>query len=91
MVRSEKKGALSPFEEMEQLFEDFFCRPAPPLCLQRPRFLERGEVVPAVDIFEEENEVVVKAEIPGVSKGNLAVNIAGEAIPIPDEKNPRKR
>ncbi|MEJ2700037.1 MAG: Hsp20/alpha crystallin family protein, partial [Desulfuromonadales bacterium] len=50
-----------------------------------------GEVSPAVDLFEEGNDVVVKAEIPGVKKEDLDVNISGDTITISGEKKTEEK
>jgi len=85
--KPEQGGILAPFEEMDHWFEDFFRRPffGPPW-LPRLKFAEPGEVCPAVDIFEEGDEVVIKAEVAGVTKENLDVNISGDVITISGEK-----
>ena len=41
---------------------------------------------PAVDIYEENDEVVVKAEMPGISKDNLEVSVAGSTVINKGEK-----
>ncbi len=91
-VVPERKGGLAPFGEMEQWFDDFFRRPffGPPW-LPRLRFSERGEVYPAVDIFEEGNDVVIKAEIPGVKKEDLDVNLSEDTITIIGEKRSEEK
>jgi len=87
-----RKEDLAPFEEMEHWFEDFFRRPFfGPSWLPRLKFAEPGEVCPAVDIFEEGNDVVVKAEIPGVAKEDLDVNISGDVISISGEKKSEEK
>lgn len=87
LVNRSSHGVLSPFEEMERWFEDAIRRPFfSPTWLPRLKFPELGEVSPAVDIYEEGDEVVVKAEIPGVSKEDLSVDIADDIITISGEK-----
>lgn len=41
---------------------------------------------PAVDVFENEDHVVVKAEVPGVDKEDLDVNLSGSTLTIKGEK-----
>lgn len=92
LVTRSSKGDLSPIEEMERWFEDAFRRPffAPPW-LPRLKFPELGEVSPAVDIFEEGEDVVVKAEIPGVNKEDLSVDIAENIITISGKKKSEEK
>lgn len=88
----EHRRGLIPFEEMEEWFDDFFRRPGfGPPWLPRLRFSEMGEASPAVDIFEEGNDVVVKAEIPGLKKEDLDVNISEDTITISGEKKSEEK
>jgi len=92
MTTPERKGTVAPFEEMEQWFENFFRRPffgSP--WLPRLRFPEQEEVFPAVDIFENEKEVVIKAEIPGVDKKDLDVNVSEDTVTISGEKRSEEK
>ncbi len=42
--------------------------------------------MPAVDVYEKDNEVVVKAEIPGMSKDDIEVSLANSTLTISGEK-----
>jgi len=71
--------------DMERMMEDFFGR--------RPRWPERWfgnrelEITaPAVDVFEEKDEIVVKAELPGMNKENIEVNLTDHHLTIKGEK-----
>ncbi|MBI1920464.1 MAG: Hsp20/alpha crystallin family protein [Geobacter sp.] len=78
---------MRPFEEMERWFEDAFHRQTLfPAWMPRIKFPELGEISPSVDIFEEKGDVVVKAEVPGISKENIEVSVAGDVITISGEK-----
>ncbi|MBN2427232.1 MAG: Hsp20/alpha crystallin family protein [Deltaproteobacteria bacterium] len=86
---------LSPFEEMERRFEDMenwvegiFGHP-----LGRPihrhawsRFPRFRESQLSVDVFEEKNDLVIKAEVPGIEKGDLDIKISENVITISGEK-----
>lgn len=93
----ERQRIRSPFEEMERWFEEAFRRPFfAPAWMERfrfpeLRFPEPGEISPSVDIFEDGNDVVVKAEIPGISKENLDVNITEDMITISGEKKAEEK
>jgi HSP20 family protein len=99
LVKAEPARALSPFgdlerrfERMERLFEDFFGRPfgvhMPSL---RPWRSAAEEVSPSVDIFEDGNDVVVKAELPGMKKEDLEVNFTDGALIISGEKKQEEK
>lgn len=78
--------ALSPFEEMEhmmdRMFEGFFPRP----WLHRPRWTELPAPFegkwPHVDVIDREDELVVRAELPGVDKKDLDVSMGDNTVTI---------
>lgn len=78
--------ALSPFEEMDRLFDQFFGRRwLAPWRLELPRLAEMEGLelrIPRVDVIDRENEVVVKAEVPGVDKKDLDVSVAEDTVTI---------
>lgn len=83
-----RKGLMlwNPFAEIERirrefdrLFEELMPR-------------EEGErlFAPAVDVYETDQELVVKAELPGVKKENVEVSIRDNALHIRGEKKEEK-
>jgi HSP20 family protein len=79
--------ALSPFGEMERLFEQFFGRSwMRPFGFESPLWSEMARSmdirVPSVDVIDREDEVVVRAEIPGVEKENLEVSLSDDRLTI---------
>jgi HSP20 family protein len=94
LVKVEPTKAPSPFEEMERWFEDFFRRPfslTRPSWFPRLRMPEIEEVSPSVDVFEERDEVVVKAELPGMSKEDIDVKVTDDVVTISGEKKKEER
>jgi HSP20 family protein len=93
LAKTESMRQLSPFEEMERRFEDFFRRPfslfAPSL-LPRLRMHEM-EMTPTVDIFEEGGDVVVKAELPGMKKEDIDVKLTEDTVTISGEKKKEEK
>jgi HSP20 family protein len=71
--------------EAERLFGDFFRKPFWGLTWPE-RFREAGFREPAIEIFEEKDEVVVKAEVPGLKKDDLDINISDHYLTIKGEK-----
>ncbi len=83
---------LSPFERMEEMFEDFFRRPfSRPWFPSFPRLFEEMKPSPSVDIFEEGDDVVVKSELPGLTKDDIEVNITENTITISGEKKTEEK
>ncbi len=78
------KAALAPWRpfsemarwerELERMFEDHFGRGLRPLWPERLWSAKRvGISLPAVDLYEEKDKIVVKAELPGIEKGDIQV------------------
>lgn len=94
LVKVEPSKTLSPFETAERWFEDFFRRPFSlmgPSWWPRLRMPEMEEVTPSVDIFEDRDDVVVKAELPGMKKENIDVSLTDDAITISGEKKKEEK
>ena len=65
-------------DAMDRLFDDAFTRPL--------RMYDGGQMsVPAVDMYQTDNEVVVKAAIPGVKADDVRINVTGEVLIIKGE------
>jgi HSP20 family protein len=75
--------------DMERMFDDFF---TPRWSLFRPgRFLgRRGGAVAMpsvdVDVYEKKDEIVARAELPGMSKDEINVNVTDHMLTIRGEK-----
>ncbi len=86
---------LSPLREMERWFEESFNRPFMGMNWMPLRHMlhEAGvmEMMPAVDMFEEGGNLVVKAELPGVSKDDLNLRIVDNNLIISGEKSTEEK
>lgn len=87
LQKAEPKRALSPFEEMDRLFEDYFSRGwMRPFRWEWPSLGEMAKPfegkMPKVDVIERDDEVVVKAELPGVEKKDLDVSVTENSVTI---------
>ena len=86
------RGLVSPFEEMERWFEEAFRRPFfAPSWMPRFKLPEFGTTYPTVDIFEDGTDVVVKAELPGMKKDDIDVNISDDVVTISGEKRTEEK
>ena len=63
-------------EAMDHLFDDAFTRPLT---------LRDGWSAPAIDMYQTDDEVVVKASLPGVKADEVQINISGEVLTIKGE------
>jgi HSP20 family protein len=94
LAKVEPSRALSPFEDMERRIEEFFRRPFSllgPSWLPRLRMPEFEEITPTVDIFEEGHDIVMKAELPGMKREDIEVNITDDIITLSGEKRKEEK
>jgi len=64
-------------EAMDRLFDDAFTRP---LSLNNGHWS-----IPAVDMYQTDNEVVVKAALPGIKADEVQINVTGEILTLKGE------
>ena len=88
-VAGRRAGALTSFDEMDRMFDSFFGRPFSRSWLRPSRFDWPTDVpqpfegrTPSVDLIERENELVIKAELPGVKKEDLSVKLSNNTVTI---------
>lgn len=78
--------------EMDRMMEDFFGRSMRPWWPQR--WLAGGDseiITPVVDIYEEKDDIVVKAELPGMDKDDIEVNISDSELTLKGEKKKEEK
>ena len=96
-VATKKPGEIvsrtDEFEHwLDRLMDDMWRRPFPGL-FGRERWLPIRPLsirMPSLDVYEEKDAVVVKAELPGMKKEDVEVNLAGENLTIKGEKKEDK-
>jgi HSP20 family protein len=88
LIRWRPRTKLDPFgdlmgmqDEINRLFD---------ITLGRSAFdhagLFDGEWAPAIDVYENDDKVVVKTELPGLSEKDIEVDILGDTLTIKGEK-----
>jgi len=60
-------------EAMDHLFDDAFTRPLT---------LRDGWSAPAIDMYQTDDEIVVKASLPGIKADDVQINVTGEVLTI---------
>jgi HSP20 family protein len=84
-------GGMIPFEEIDRWFggwfDDFFSHRWLPSFFERrfpdfPEFRPRFERLPKVDVIDREDDIVLRAELPGVSKENLDISLSDNNVLI---------
>jgi HSP20 family protein len=63
-------------EAMDHLFNDAFTRPLS---------IERNWSVPAIDMYQTDDEIVVKAAMPGIKADEVQLNINGDTLTLRSE------
>lgn len=79
--------ALSPFDEMDRWFESVFPRGwMQPIRREWPLWSEPAAGLeirtPRVDVIDRDDEVVVRAEVPGLEKDDLEVSVSDSTVTI---------
>ena len=92
----ETARAVSPFEEMERMFDNYFSRVWPrPFHTEWPSFSRTAQPFegksPSVDVIERDDEVVVKAELPGVDKKDIDVSVTSNTVTIKGSTSHEKK
>lgn len=74
-------------QDMERMMEEFFGQRMRPWWPERWFRSEGMEPTsPAVDFYEDKDDIVVKAELPGIDKNNVEVNLTDHTLTIKGEK-----
>jgi HSP20 family protein len=88
-------AVFNPFQEMERMFDEFMGRGwMRPMRWDRPLFPEFPSLLmpsfelkgmPKVDVVDRDEEIVVRAELPGVEKDNVSVTLSDNVMTIKAE------
>ena len=85
--KSQASHFMSPFEEIERIFESFsnrgWLRPfhwESVLPNDVSESMERK--MPSVDVIDNDDKIIVKAELPGVEKKDIDVSVTGNTVTI---------
>ncbi len=81
---------LHPWREMEREFDRFFNRPFFPLPREWPRldewFRSADLDLPAVDVIDRDAEVVVRAQVPGMTAEDLDLTLGEQSLTLRGHK-----
>ena len=75
--------------DVDKWFDEGLLRPFAPFGLPRLRVAPE-ELVPAVDMFEDDGNLVLKAELPGLKKEDIEITLTDGGITISGEKKKEK-
>ena len=68
-------------DEMERAIETMLSEP-----LMEPRLFRIQGWMPVIDVSESPNEMVVRAEVPGIAEKDLEISVVGNALVLAGEK-----
>jgi HSP20 family protein len=89
-----KRERSSPLYDIEHWFEEAWKKPfslLSPSVWPELRLAERYEIAPSVDIFEEGNEVIMKADLPGIRKEDIKIDMNENIMTITGEKKRKEK
>jgi HSP20 family protein len=91
MVEAVPRRELHLFDEMDRMFDTLlnrgWLRPFREMWPEWTAFEERVDVtVPRIDLIDREKEILVRAEVPGVDKKDLTVDLSGGLLTIRGER-----
>jgi len=72
-------------KEMEQMLDRF--RNPPPATVADMLSSTNGQLLPALDVAETEDEIEITAEVPGVDEDGLDVSVSGGVLTLKGVKN----
>ena len=84
LVRWNPRGDIISRHRLNQMIEDFFPTTKH---LYEPAEWNWN---PSIDIYEEENNIVIKAEIPGVDKNDITVDVKDGVLTLKGERSTNK-
>ena len=83
-----KLAKWSPFKEIMDVRDDF--DRLVDRIFNRDFDLWEGGRVPAIDVYEEGDNIIVKAEVPGVKKEDISVSLNGDILTISGKSEEEK-
>lgn len=91
LMEAVPRRELHLFDEMDRLFDALFHRGwLRPFRESWPEWAGLGETfemtAPRVDLIDREDELLVRAEVPGVEKKDLEVDLSGQMLTIRGER-----
>jgi HSP20 family protein len=93
LVMRERPRHLPPLYDIEHWFEEAWKKPFSllgPSIWPDMRGAEPYEISPNVDIFEEGNEIVLHADLPGIKKDDLKIDLAENLLTLSGEKKKKE-
>ena len=85
LIRWEPVRGISPIQnEMNRLFNSFFDTPT--AASGNGGSAPAGRWIPAMDLAETEGEFVLKADLPGLSEGDVSIELEDDVLTVSGER-----
>jgi HSP20 family protein len=84
------RDVLSIQDEMNRLFDDFFGHSAGSIGPVTRQEWTEGVWTPSVDVSETKDNVIIKAEIPGMSKDEVKLSVENNVLTLSGERKQEK-
>lgn len=93
LVTRDERSLPALFDDMDHYFSNFFRQPFSMMGHPFFKGMEMpGDITtPLMDLYEEGNELVVKAELPGIAKEDLTVTVSGNTLTVSGEKKQEEK
>src|ERR1700690_3946343 len=92
LVRTERPAYLSPFEDMERLLGRMWQSPLSNMRSMWPTDVSEFEtLLPKVDMYEEGNELVLKADLPGMKREDVDIHLSDNILTISGESKTEEK
>src|SRR5688572_16075229 len=89
--RSRQSPVSSLQSEINRMFEDFFNQPIALSLLQGGQSNRNQAVIPAVDVEEDESNVNVTVELPGIDVNDVEISVQGDMLELRGQKREEQR
>ncbi len=93
LARVDRPTYLSPFTDMERWFGEVWDRPFSLMRTMWPELKSREleTLTPVLDVYEDGNEVVVKADLPGIKKDDVEITLTDNVLTISGERKSEEK
>lgn len=93
--RQRSRQPLTPVSslqsEMNRVFEDFLTQPFGSLPLMQGQAAAIDTIVPALDVKEDDENIVVSAELPGINREDLEISVNRDILEIRGQKSEEQK
>ncbi len=94
LVKRERPRHLTPLYDIERWFEEAWKKPLSmfgPSIWPDMHVADRFEISPNVDIFEQGKEIVMHADLPGMKKSDIKIDLSENILTISGEKKRKEK